>query len=150
MELQPLAWWIDKGAELCGSERALARAMGVPYNKPHMWRSGKEPMSAESAALLADVLELDGDDARQLVALAIIDNPKNHAKRERLRRALFACWALGVAFALQIAGSELNPATAATFDGRHIGAVLLCLALMARRFPGSTWDGLRPRRASPC
>lgn len=101
MENQPLSWWIDKAAKVCGSDRALARAMGVPEHHPHEWKTGKRPMSGESAALMADVLELDGEDARRLVAIAIVENPKNASRAERLKRALFACWVAGVAATLQ-------------------------------------------------
>lgn len=86
----------ELGSEKAGSDRALSAAMGVTYNDVHMWRTGKKPISPEAAALLADVLQLGGEEARALVAQAICENPKNAQKAQRLRRALFACGVLGV------------------------------------------------------
>jgi hypothetical protein len=53
-------------------------------------------MTPEIVAALCDVLELPGEECREYVALAVIENPKNAGKAEMLRRALFACWVLGV------------------------------------------------------
>lgn len=88
---------LDLAREKChGNEAKLAEAIGVPRNRPHEWRTGKQAMSAENAVLLCDYLGMSGEETREWVAVAIIENPKNSSKAELLRRALFACWVLGV------------------------------------------------------
>lgn len=80
-----------------GNEAALARALNVPLHHPHEWRTGKRPLSAETVAAICDYLGLGGEEAREWVAIALIENPKNATKTDMLRRALFACWVAGVA-----------------------------------------------------
>ena len=87
---------LDMCNEKCGSDAEVARRVGVPRSHVAMWRSGARPMSAETAAMLADILELPGEEAREWMAIAVIENPKNASRVEVLKRALFACWALGV------------------------------------------------------
>jgi transcriptional regulator with XRE-family HTH domain len=87
---------LDMCHEKCGSDAEVARRVGVPRSHVAMWRSGARPMSAETAAMLADILELPGEEAREWMAIAVIENPKNASRVEVLKRALFACWALGV------------------------------------------------------
>jgi len=106
MDRQPLIVWIDKASALCKSDAALARRIGVALHHPHEWRTGKRTLSPESAAMLAEVLGLDGDEARQLVALAVIEAPKNADRAAQLRRVLFALWAVGVAACPQQAQSD--------------------------------------------
>lgn len=88
---------IELAAVKCGSNTALATRLGLKPPQVQAWLSGKEPLSPENAALLCDVLELPGEETREWVAVAMLENPKNAKKAEALRRALFACWALGVA-----------------------------------------------------
>jgi DNA-binding XRE family transcriptional regulator len=87
---------IDMAREKCQSDADLARRIGVSRQDMHSLRSGDRPVSPELAAALCDVLELPGEEAREWVAIAMIENPKNAAKRSLLERALFACWVLGV------------------------------------------------------
>ena len=68
----------------------------MPLHHPHEWRTGKRAITAESAAALCDYLGLSGEEAREWVALAIVQNPTNAARKGMLERALFACWVLGV------------------------------------------------------
>jgi len=68
----------------------------VPAHHPHEWRTGKRALSAETAVVICDYLGMSGEEAREWVAVAIIENPKNASRVELLRRALFACWVLGV------------------------------------------------------
>jgi transcriptional regulator with XRE-family HTH domain len=86
---------LDLCHEKCGSDAEVARRVGVPRSHVAMWRSGVRPVSAETAALLADILELPGEEAREWMAVAVIENPKNASRVEVLKRALFACWVLG-------------------------------------------------------
>lgn len=79
-----------------GNEAELARQIGVPLHHPHEWRTGKRAITAETAAALCDYLGLSGEEAREWLAIAVIENPKNAPKKHMLERALFACWVLGV------------------------------------------------------
>lgn len=88
---------IDMAREKVGTDAALCRRLGVPGHHVNEWRKGTRAMSPECVAMLCDVLQLTGEEAREWVAIALIENPKNAGKAELLRRALFACWALGAA-----------------------------------------------------
>jgi DNA-binding Xre family transcriptional regulator len=79
------------------SDAELARRIGVKPQDMLVMKNGQRPLSPETVAALCDVLQLSGEEAREWVALAVIENPKNAGRVEMLRRALFACWALGVA-----------------------------------------------------
>lgn len=87
---------IDKAVTYCGSEAELARRLGVDFQNVNAWRKGRRVMSPETVAILCDVLQLPGEEARQWLALAVVENPKNAGKAEVLKRALFACWLAGV------------------------------------------------------
>jgi hypothetical protein len=72
---------------------------------------GERPISPETVALLADVLELPGEEAQRLAAESIISNVKNASKRERLKRAFFGCWVAGaVAATLSLSPTPSNAA----------------------------------------
>lgn len=79
---------IDEASEKCGSDAKLARALSVAGHHPNEWRSGVRPVSPMTVGLLCDVLELDGEEARRLGALAIIATAKPE-KRGVLRRSFF-------------------------------------------------------------
>lgn len=90
---------IDEAAAFCSGRTALARRIDVDPAQITKWANRTEPISPESVALLCDVLQLSGEETRRLAALAIVENPKNARKAERLRRAFFVSWAIGVGFA---------------------------------------------------
>jgi plasmid maintenance system antidote protein VapI len=71
------------------SDAALARALGVPPHHPFEWRHGKRAMSPETVTLLCDLLGMSGEEAREWLALAVIENPKNASRAAKLRQALF-------------------------------------------------------------
>jgi len=73
----------------CGTDAELARRLGVSPSHITDWRKGARPMRGESAAALCDVLELSGEETREWVAVAMIENPKNAGRCAMLRRALF-------------------------------------------------------------
>jgi transcriptional regulator with XRE-family HTH domain len=104
---------IDKAVELCGGEAELAHRLGVQRQLVHGWHRGHRSISPETVALLGDVLELPGEEVQRLAAWAVIENAKNAGKRERLKRAFFGVWVLGVAGVLQTAapsgGLEKEP-----------------------------------------
>jgi hypothetical protein len=109
-----------------------------------MWRSGARPMSAETAALLADILELPGEEAREWMAVAVIENPKNASRVEVLKRALFACWVLG-------AGSLLTLSFGAPGTAQSAEKVTLTRATEAESVTGySPTESLLSRPAMRC
>lgn len=87
---------IDEAATLCSSDAALARRIGKSRSQIADMRAGREPVTPETVGLLADVVGLDGEEARRLAALAVCENPKNAERAGVLRRAFFVCLALGV------------------------------------------------------
>lgn len=92
---------IDEAINLCGSAAELARRIDVDRAEVTKWSNGDATITAETVALLCDVLELSGEETRRLAAEAIVANPKNAKRREALRRAFFVSGALGaVAFSL--------------------------------------------------
>lgn len=94
---------IDEAAKKCGGQAALARHLHKSPSQVSEWRAGTEPLSPETVGLLCELVDMDPDESRRLALTAVVENPKNADKRERLRRAFFASWGLGVALALQTA-----------------------------------------------
>lgn len=125
--MRTLKTLIDEAAALCYGQSALARKLGVHPNVVHEWKVGKRAVTPETVAELCDLLELDGEEARRLAAVAVAENPKNARKAHVIRRAFFVCWALGVGLTLQ-AGDAQARIKAAYADGyavvrTNIGAV---------------------------
>lgn len=86
---------IDAGADLCTTRRALAARIGMTESNLGSVLAGRRPMPSRAVAELADVLQLDGDEARELLALAEVENPANASAAARMRAVLFACWVVG-------------------------------------------------------
>lgn len=84
---------IDRAAEVCGSDAALARRMGIYPADVSNLRAGKRPLSPELAAELADIA---GQDARQAVIDAVIERNMHSRKGEALRSILGKGLAVGV------------------------------------------------------
>lgn len=99
------------------TDRELAHLLGIAPPDLTELKKGRRPVSPEIAAALCDVLQLSGEEAREWLALAVIENPKNASKVELLRRALFACWVLGVG----IPQLHPNDARATEAEGSQIG-----------------------------
>lgn len=134
---------LDMARSTVPTDAALARRIGVPATHIAMFRSGARPISPETAVLLCDVLQLPGDETREWVAIAMLDNPKNAERAAVLRRALFACWALGAALttghysadAMAMTGQIASPKTPHV-TGQKLTFQALCriaAALLARR-----------------
>lgn len=89
---------MDNAIALCKTEAELARRTGglLTQQQINDMRKGRKTISPETVAILCDVLQLPGEEARQWLALAVVENPKNAGKAEVLKRALFACWLAGV------------------------------------------------------
>lgn len=78
------------------TDRELAERIGEsPQNLAGM-KAGRRAISPETVIAMCDLLGMSGEETREWVAVAIISNPKNSSRAEVLRRALFACWVLGV------------------------------------------------------
>lgn len=129
---------IDMARARVGTDAALARRLGVPGHHPHEWRKGLRAVTPEVAAALCDVLELTGEEAREWVAVAIVENPKNAGKVELLKRALFACWVLGVGALFTTndakateAGVSMTPSTECQAPSSY-GCVTSVLYIVAR------------------
>ena len=84
---------IDKARARGLSDAAIARAMGLTPGNLCDALAGRRSLPPEAVALLADEL---GEDAREAAAHQMVRNAKA-PKRERLARALFGCWVVGVA-----------------------------------------------------
>lgn len=134
--MRSLITLIDEAAELCGGYAALARRIGVKPQHINAWKHGDRPMTPETVAELCDLLQLDGEEARRLAVLAVVENPKNREKAPLLRRAFFVCWALGAALMLLFADETHESQTEArawhAIDRSKIDAALK--ALMARLY----------------
>lgn len=88
---------IDLARAKVHTDRELADLLGVKPTVLSELRSGQRVLSPEAVAALCDVLQLPGEECQAWIAQSLIENPKNKDKLAMLRRALFACWALGVA-----------------------------------------------------
>jgi hypothetical protein len=86
---------IDEAAAKCGTYSALADRLGIARSVVSEWRSHERAVSPEAIAQLCDVLELPGEEARRLLAVSILENPKNKAKASVIRRAFFVSWVCG-------------------------------------------------------
>lgn len=106
-----------------GRQVDLARAMGVTHATLHGMLTGHRPVSPETVAELCALVGVPGDEARRLVALSIIENPKNKKRAGSLRSALFRCWAAGAAALLAYLGAGwISPTQARTVNPLYIVA----------------------------
>jgi len=112
---------IDNAAKVCGGHAPLARRIGMHQPDIPAMLAGRKAISPESVAALCEVLELPGEEVRRLVAVAVIENPKNASKAEVLRRIFFGCWALG-AVAQTLIGAEQTGHRRATMYRRSTAA----------------------------
>lgn len=95
----------------------MARALGVAAHHPHEWRNGKRALTPETVAQLCDLIGISGEEAREWVAIAIIENPKNSSKAEVLRKVFFACWVAGVGVTSLLQPNSADAAPVAGNDG---------------------------------
>lgn len=94
--MRTLQTLIDEAVRKCTTSAELARRIGVHRSEITELQSGRRQISPVTVGLLADVLELDGEEARRLAVLAIVAGAKGE-KAGVLRRAFFVCWGTGVA-----------------------------------------------------
>jgi len=141
---------LDMARAKVHSDAELCRLIDIkPPNLVEI-RQGKRAVSAEQAAALCDVLELSGEECREWVAVAMIENPKNARCADRLRRALFACWVLGVAALMQpIDAQARSGAYTARVDVLYIVAHWLRWLTQPLRCALRAQYGCRMGRAAP-
>jgi len=91
---------IDLARDKVHTNAALARELGVPATHIPGFRSGDRPVSPETVAKLCALLQLSPEEAREWLAVSLIENPKNSSRAEVLRKAFFASslGALAVSF----------------------------------------------------
>lgn len=125
---------LDEAAQVCKSDAELARRLHKSRSQIADMRSGRHTISPETVGLLADLLELPGEEARRLAALAVVENPKNRAHVEALRRGFFVCLALGA-----VTGVTTGEAVASAthFTVYTLCAVLALASCCALRLRGS-------------
>lgn len=103
-------------------------------------------MSPVAAALLCDVAGIKGDEARQWVVLAELENPKNAKHAALIRRVLFGLAAMGVALPLMAPNDA--QATADGVNGQvnktPISTVSIRIRDFLRRWIGQSWRAVRP------
>lgn len=129
---------IDMAREKVGSDAELARRIGESRQNLAGMKAGRRPITPETVATLCDVLDLPGDECREWVALAIIQNPKNAARKTMLERALFACGVLGVGSLMSLPNDaramlETSSSYRLVTHSMHIVAHLLRMAASAVR-----------------
>jgi transcriptional regulator with XRE-family HTH domain len=132
---------IDLARAKVHTDRELAKRLTVHHVALAEMKSGKRAISPETAAALCDILQLPGDEAREWIALAIIENPKNASRAELLKRALFACWALGVVAApstIMMNDAEAKSAPTATSITEAVTPLERTVYTLSR-----IWDALR-------
>lgn len=70
---------IARASDLCQGDARLARRIGKSPTQIADMRSGRLAITPETVALLCDVLQLSGEECRELAAQAVCENPKNAA-----------------------------------------------------------------------
>lgn len=122
---------IDLARAKVHTDRELADAIGeLPQNLNAM-RKGRRAVSPETVAALCDVLQLSGEEAREWLAVSVIDNPKNAGRIEMLRKALFACWVLGVGIPLALPNDATASGAAGSTTERSYRSVTYSLYIVA-------------------
>lgn len=105
---------IDDAARQVGGYAALARAIGVAQPKIPQMRAGKRAVTPETIGLLCDIAGRDGEECRKLAALAVVTNPKNKEKRNRLWRAFFGSMAAGAVLGPGLSTPTYSPGNVQT------------------------------------
>lgn len=117
--MRTLQTLLDEAVNKCAGPADLARKIGVHRSEISEMTSGRRPVSPAMVGLLCDVLELDGLEAQRLAAEATIATAKPE-KQGVLRRAFFACWAIGVACGVGMPTTS-DARTATGQPGENVG-----------------------------
>lgn len=136
---------IDEAANLCRTDAELARRLGKTRSQIADMRSGRDPVSPETVALLCDLVQLPGEEARRLAAIAIVEAPRNAARKEALRRAFFVSWVDGALALLPCGNASAtqgsNSRQLSTVDSLYI--VRSLCAASVRVMCAWTWKAIR-------
>jgi DNA-binding transcriptional regulator YdaS (Cro superfamily) len=92
---------ISIAREKVHTDRELADALGIDAQTLNAMKKGRRAVSPEAAAAMCEVAGVRGDEARQYIAAAIVENAKNAPKAAMLKRVLFGLGAASVALLLQ-------------------------------------------------
>jgi transcriptional regulator with XRE-family HTH domain len=113
---------IDAAVKVCGSRYQLAKRVRVSEAFLSMVYKGKRELGPGVAAKIADVAGLD---AHEAAAIAIIENEKDPAEREALKRVFSRTGAVAtLLFSISAGWLAPSPATAATL---YSGATLIIM-----------------------
>lgn len=112
---------IAKAREKVHTDRELAASLGIHPPELNDMKKGKRPISPEMVAALCTLAEVSADDAREWLAVSLIENPKNSSRAEVLRKAFFASSIGALALSL-ISGKDADAQTAkcATIQGIEV------------------------------
>lgn len=91
--MQALQTLIDKASNVCGSDTALAKRMGIHQPDIAAMRAGKRKISPVTAAELADIA---GEDAREAAIAAVIESTRGTRREGAMREILGKALAAGV------------------------------------------------------
>lgn len=105
---------IDECAALCQGQNKLAARIGSTPGRVSDWKRGIVPIPAPMLAKLCDLAQLDGAEARELLAWCEIQNPKNETTREVMRRAFFGQYLAGAVAFLILGGISFPEVSAGT------------------------------------
>lgn len=97
---------IDKAAEICGSQTALAEHLGLARQTVSAARKGQRPLPKEKLAVLACLVDMDPAQLWELQEVA------NLPRRNPFLQTAGAVLSLFVCVVLSLAGNEANAATA--------------------------------------
>lgn len=141
--MESLRSLIDEAARVCGGYAALARALETTPQRVDQWKHGKRPITPETVALMCDLMQLPGEEARRLAALAIIENPKNAERAGVLRRAFFVCLATGGVALPQLFGTTSHEGS----DRRTVDTAIIVACLLLWHYAHRRWalQSAKPR-----
>jgi transcriptional regulator with XRE-family HTH domain len=110
---------LDEALAACGgSQSELARRIHMHRQDVHQLVNGDRSISPVTVGYLCDLLEIEGDEARRLLALAVVESAKDPERAGVLRRAFFVLLLLGALFGLAPA-NDVQAMTAATSAGNR-------------------------------
>lgn len=109
---------IDRVREKLHTDAAIAHLLDLSPQNFQGMKKGRRHMQPYHVAKLCDALQLPGEEARELAARIATEQEADPEKASVMKRALFACWVLGVGTLLQAPpdanGMALSDAKAGT------------------------------------
>lgn len=137
---------IDNATIVLGSKTALARHLGITTQRLWHYRNGTRDMPTATLAELAEIMQLPGEEARELLALVELERPKNRDVKEVLRRAFFGSSVAGALATVLLLGANdakaSNECRAQQLDDLYI--VVCARRWFVRALAAMRRSGLRP------